>query len=109
MAFMFLMICLIKLFEGRMKDISVSGVATSKGKNAQSVFSAKNHLLDPIKSGLFGFSIFITILIIVKLFSYTIGSYDYFAIEITDVELSFIGFVLLFLIRFLENFKEKEN
>ena len=92
-----------------MKEISVSGVRVKNESDRTSSFSVKNHLVEPIKSGLFGFSIFITILIIVKLFSYTIGSYDYFAIEITDVELSFIGFVLLFLIRFLENFKEKES
>ena len=91
-----------------MKEISVSGVEEKKGKSRESLFSVKNHLLEPIKSGLFGFSIFITILIAVKLFSYIIGSYGYFAIEITDVQLSFIGFVLLFLIRFLENLKEQE-
>ena len=92
-----------------MKDISVSGVGVKNESDRTSSFSVKNHLLEPIKSGLFGFSIFITILIVVKLFSYAIGSYNYFAIEITDIELSFIGFVLLFLIRFLENFKEKDS
>ncbi len=97
------------IFEGKMKEISVSGIRASKAKIKQTSFSAKNHLVEPIKSGLFGFSIFITILIIVKLFSYAIGSYDYVTIEITDIELSFIGFVLLFLIRFLENFKEQES
>ncbi|MDA3861173.1 MAG: hypothetical protein PF445_08090 [Melioribacteraceae bacterium] len=93
-----------------MKDITVSGVRVRKEnvkKNGS--FSVKNFLVEPIKSGLFGFAIFITILIAVKLFSYAIGTYDFFALEITDIELSFIGFVLLFLIRFLENFKEKDN
>ncbi len=92
-----------------MKSVSVSGVEVKNESDRTSSFSVKNHLLRPIRAGLFGFSIFITILIVVKLFSFAIGSYNYFAIEITDVELSFIGFVLLFLIRFLENFNKKKS
>ncbi len=92
-----------------MKHISASGVETKLNGIDGKSFSIKNHLLQPIKSGLFGFSIFITILILVKLFSYVIGTYNYLTIEITDIELSFIGFVLLFLIKFLENFKETED
>ncbi|PIQ10452.1 MAG: hypothetical protein COW71_02630 [Ignavibacteriales bacterium CG18_big_fil_WC_8_21_14_2_50_31_20] len=91
-----------------MKELSANNMSEKKEKINRWTFSYKNHFLEPIKSGLFGFAIFITILIIVKLFSYLIGSYNYFAIEITDVQLSLIGFVLLFLIRFLENFKETE-
>jgi len=92
-----------------MKELSANNMSEKKENIKKWSFSYKNHFLEPVKSGLFGFSIFITILIIVKLFSYLIGSYNYFAIEITDVQLSLIGFVLLFLIRFLENFKETES
>ncbi len=91
-----------------MKDILASEATAKKESIKKVSFSMKNYLIEPTKSGLFGFSIFITILIIVKLFSYAIGTYNYFAIEITDIELSLIGFVLLFLIRFLENFKEQD-
>lgn len=92
-----------------MKHISAGGVETKLYGVGARPFSIKNYLLQPIKSGLFGFSIFITILLLVKLFSYVIGTYNYLTIEMTDIELSFIGFVLLFLIRFLENFKETED
>lgn len=92
-----------------MKDGSVSNVGVSKKNTSKWSCSAKNMVLAPLKSGICGFAIFITILIIVKLFSYLIGTYNYFSIEITDVQLSLIGFVLLFLIRFLENFKETDN
>ena len=92
-----------------MKELSANNMSEKKEKINRWTFSYKNHFLEPIKSGLFGFAIFITILIIVKLFSYLIGSYNYFAIEITDIELSLIGFVLMFLIGFLENFKETKT
>jgi hypothetical protein len=88
-----------------MKEISANNMVSKKSNVRKWTFSVKGHFLEPIKSGLFGFAIFITILIIVKLFSYLIGTYDYFSLEITDIQLSLIGFVLLFLIRFLENFK----
>ena len=92
-----------------MKDSAVLNTKIKKENTLKNSFSAKRHFFEPCKSGLFGFAAFITILILVKLFSFAIGSYDYFALEITDVELSLIGFVLLFLIRFLENFKEQKT
>ena len=92
-----------------MKEISVNnsiGINETKqlGNN-----KLKTLLLEPLKSGLFGFAIFFTILLSVKLFSYLIGTYNTFVVEITDIELSSIGFVLLFLIRELENFKEDDD
>jgi hypothetical protein len=92
-----------------MKNFTAIKIDGKKRTFQRNTFSAKQYFLEPCKSGLFGFAIFITILIIVKLFSYTIGSYDYFSLEISDVQLSLVGFVLLFLIRFLENFKEQDN
>ena len=64
-------------------------------------------LYSSFKSGLFGFGIFITVLILVKLVSYLLGSYPTFEIEVSDLLLSLVGFALLFIIRFLENFKEE--
>ena len=92
-----------------MKNITFINARAKDKAIGKFTLSAKQHFLEPCKSGLFGFAIFITILIVVKLFSYAIGSYDYFTLEISDVQLSLVGFVLLFLIRFLENFKEQEN
>ena len=92
-----------------MKEILIDDAREEKGNQYRTVFSIKNYLIVPLKAGVFGFAIFITILLMVKLFSYIIGTYDYFAIELSDIELSVIGFVLLFLIRFLENFKEEEE
>jgi hypothetical protein len=92
-----------------MKEVLIGNLEKEEGKNsAISIIKWKQYLLSPLKSGLFGFAMFFTILLIVKLFSYAIGTYNFFVIEISDIELSLIGFVLLFLIRELENFKEKE-
>jgi hypothetical protein len=91
-----------------MKEVIMSSLEKEEGKISVTTTKWKQYLLNPLKSGLFGFAIFFTILLAVKLFSYTIGTYSFFAIEITDIELSSIGFVLLFLIKELENFKEDD-
>ena len=69
----------------------------------------RDYVFIPIKSGIFGFATFFTILVITKLLSYGIGTAEYFLIDAYDVLLSGIGFILVFLIRFLENFKEKSD
>lgn len=61
----------------------------------------------PLKSGLTGFAVFFTILVATKFLGFLLGSQPTFQIVLDDVFLSLIGFVLFFLIRFLENLKEK--
>ena len=65
-----------------------------------------NYILQPFKSGILGFVSFFIVLIAAKYLGYLIGSYDNFQIDFEDALLSILGFVLVFLIRFLENFKE---
>lgn len=69
-----------------------------------------------IQSGLFGFAIFFTVLLLSKYLSSAIGNLDSFTVDLSDVLLSFIGFILTFLISFLgqispkgktSNFKER--
>jgi len=91
-----------------MKDVYISNVGKKQNENSRSHSFANDYIWAPIRSGFYGFTMFFTILLAVKLFSYVIGTYNYFAVELTDLSLSSIGFVLLFLIRELENFKEKE-
>lgn len=67
--------------------------------------SIKRLFLYPLRSGIFGFSMFFTILLTTKFISSVIGTVNEFSVEIDDVWISSIGFVLVFLIRFLENFK----
>ncbi len=61
----------------------------------------------PFKSGLGGFATFFSVLLFTKFFAYLIGAQDTFEIDFGDILLSSIGFVLMFLIKFLENFRDK--
>jgi hypothetical protein len=64
------------------------------------------YLILPAKSGLYGFASFFTILIITKLIIYLMGYLDLFIVEIEDVIISFLGFGILFLFRFVQNIKK---
>ncbi len=91
-----------------MKGLAVKRAGTNEKK--QSVFfqSLKCFVLKPIETGLIGFATFFTILIITKYLSYLIGTVEEFIVDIEDLILSAIGFILMFLIKFLENFKKEE-
>lgn len=67
-----------------------------------------NFLVKPIISGIVGFLLFFFILVATKWLSYVLGTQEGFAIEIDDLFLSSIGFILIGLIKLLENFKEKD-
>ncbi len=69
------------------------------------VFS--KYVFSPLKGGIGGFAIFFSILIFTKLLAYFIGVQNIFNIDFSDVLLSTIGFVLVFLIKFLENFQKR--
>jgi hypothetical protein len=64
-----------------------------------------NYILDPVKFGLVGFSLAFTLLIIVKTFSYLLKYDLIFSVDVKDVNLSLFGFLIVFLVRFLQNFK----
>jgi hypothetical protein len=64
--------------------------------------------LIPLKAGIGGFALFFSVLLFTKFFAYLIGTQNLFEIDVEDLLLSTIGFILAFLIRFLENFKEKD-
>ena len=63
----------------------------------------KNLILLPLLSGLYGFTIFFTTIVLAKGFSALIGITDYFIVDIDDIYFSLIGFILLFLIKLLKN------
>ncbi len=77
--------------------------------NSKSKFQSAlwNFFIRPFRSGIFGFISFFIVLIIAKYLGYLIGSHKSFGIDLEDAILSMLGFVLVFLIKFLENFKEK--
>lgn len=92
-----------------MKETYTVKKETVENKENNVKRGAKSYVFIPLKSGIFGFATFFTILVITKLISYAIGTAEYFLIDVYDVLLSGIGFILGFLIRFLENFKDDDG
>lgn len=65
-------------------------------------------VLYPIRSGLFGFILFLIVLVITKFLGRLIGTAPKVTIDAEDFLLSVIGFVMFFLIKFLENFSSEK-
>jgi hypothetical protein len=63
------------------------------------------YIFYPIRAGLFGFSLFFTTICISKYIGYLVKNSQEFSVDINDVILSLLGFVLLWLIKLLENLK----
>jgi hypothetical protein len=76
-------------------------------KGSKTPFIVNRFIISPLKAGFSGFAIFFTVLIFTKLVAYGFGIYPSFEMDINDVWLSLIGFLLLFLIRLLENLSNK--
>ncbi|MCL4549643.1 MAG: hypothetical protein M1495_13850 [Bacteroidetes bacterium] len=66
-------------------------------------------VLNPIKSGLLGFLLFFVVLVITKYLGKLIGSAANVTIDPEDFLLSSIGFIMFFLIKFLENFSGEKS
>lgn len=67
-----------------------------------------DYFIIPLRSGLYGFLIFFSILVLTKLFGYMTGTQKIFFISSDDLILSMIGFAPLFLIKLLVNFKKEQ-
>jgi len=94
-------------FEGKMLE-AVRSKIDSADKNL--IFKViHTYFLSPVKSGLGGFAGFFSILIATKFLGYAIGTQQIFEITIDDVLLSLVGFLLIFLIRLLENIKTNRD
>ncbi|HPN38777.1 MAG TPA: hypothetical protein PL041_10255, partial [Melioribacteraceae bacterium] len=76
-------------------------------KGERSMF--KCFMFQPVCSGIMGFTLFLSIIILVKFLSHSLGFQPVFGVDIYDVVLSALGFVLAFLIRFIDNFKKNAN
>lgn len=68
-----------------------------------------NFVVKPLFSGVLGFLLFMIVIGATKLLGCCFGTIDEFNFDINDVILSGLGFFLVFLIRLLDNFREKEN
>jgi hypothetical protein len=61
------------------------------------------YLLIPVKSGLFGFAIFFTVLLLVKTFLLLLSNRNMFMVSIEDVALSLIGFASFYMVRIFKD------
>ena len=68
-----------------------------------------NFFFKPFISGLYGFTAFFTVLIFTKGISYLFGFTEQYIVNTDDVLFSILGFVLVFLIRLLDNIKHKTS
>ncbi len=68
---------------------------------------SNNHFLSAFFSGLLGFLLFFLIIMIVKTISYWLGTISQIRIQPEDIMLSFIGLILMALIRVLEDLRLK--
>jgi len=90
-------------------------ISTVQGKvnteltvNFKSPFLLK-YVFYPIRAGLFGFSLFFTTIAFSKYIGYLVKNSNKFVVDINDVILSLLGFILLWLIKLLENFKSANS
>lgn len=60
----------------------------------------------PALAGLYGYAIFFTVLLLCKWIGCMIDSSNGFNVAVEDLLIAIIGFVLLFVIRLLENFQK---
>ena len=87
-----------------MKSVILNKKLISDEKNAGMEVLLK-FLLLPLRSGLYGFAAFFTLLITAKVFWYLLGYKDWFSVTIDDVTVSLLGFAIVFIVRFAQNFK----
>ena len=69
--------------------------------------SAFYQLLVALIAGSIGFCTFFTTLVFFKLYNHIFGHLEIFRIDTSDILLSSIGFICLFLISFLDNSSKK--
>ncbi|MHB8578563.1 MAG: hypothetical protein ACYDA4_01740 [Ignavibacteriaceae bacterium] len=62
-------------------------------------------IIKPLIFGTCGFACFFIVLALEKYFGYILGSLDSFRIDVEDLLLCLLGFILSYLIKFLENFQ----
>jgi hypothetical protein len=79
-----------------------------EGKKKPVLFEiTKNFFLYPCFAGFFGFSLFFTVILISKVIGLFAGSVKFFEVDIADITLAMLGFVLMFAIKLLESVRKK--
>ena len=82
-------------------------LSRTEGSYISSIPKFKSFILRPFAHGIFGFAVFLFVILIMKIMKSAIDSAQKIVFENEDVILAMIGFVLLFLIAFLKNFQQE--
>ncbi|MGD8307693.1 MAG: hypothetical protein PVF17_13630, partial [Ignavibacteria bacterium] len=91
-----------------MENVSVSE-SSSKSEN-QEFFSLLNYfLLQPIKSGLYGFLAFFIVLALAKGVLYFVGISEKYDLNVDDAVFSLLGLIIVSIAKLVENIKDKET
>lgn len=64
---------------------------------------------ESFKSGSFGFLIVLSLIIISKLFAFSLSSIEHFSISINDIVFSFWGFIVLSFVVFISKIKNNQE
>ncbi len=91
-----------------MKGVLFSKLEATKDGKSTRTFILR-YILFPVRSGILGFISFFVVLSTAKYFGWLLGTTMSFEIDGEDMMLSSMGFILVFLIKFLENFNEKTS
>lgn len=86
-----------------------TGMNSQKMSHAEISTILYKFILAPIASGLYGFAAFFLVIIISKYIGTLIGSLQQFSVDVSDVQLSFLGFFFIFLINFLKNLQNYKS
>lgn len=68
----------------------------------------KTYLLNPLSTGLAGFALFFTLILLARVFGYFLGSYEVFTLGVSDVIYSLTGFVFAAGAKFFEFFGKED-
>ena len=84
----------------------MENIATGNKKKNSPI---KNFIIKPLFAGLYGYAIFFTVIIVCKATGCYVGTVNQFMIDSDDLLLALIGFVLMFMIRFMGNFSRNHD
>ena len=65
------------------------------------------YICEPFVHGLVGFSTFFTIIVFIKYLAFLFNQSTFFNIVIEDLKIALIGFIIFYLIKFIQNIVKK--
>lgn len=86
-----------------MRGVIVTKVGVEEQKKNNLNDQLKKYFLKPLTGGVFGYLIFLILLLVSKYLGYLVGNRVSFQIDITDLLLPLLGFAFIFVIKLKGN------